>query len=311
MPSSAFVKATSPSFSAHPVLRAEFEGAFPAGVVNAQGIRMDEDALIAFLAEAEGAVIGLEPVTERVLDACPRLRGIAKYGVGLDNVDLEACAERGIRVGWTPGSNKRSVTELVLAYMLSLSRNVFASSAQLKGGVWNKQGGVQLSGRTVGIVGLGNVGQDLAPILRALGCTVLGNDIEDRSVWCAEQGVEAVDFDTLIARSDAVTLHVPLTELTRRMVNADVLKRMRPSAILVNTSRGEVVDQAALKRALMAGEIAGAGLDVYETEPPGDQEFLGLSNLICTPHIGGSAEEAILAMGRNAIGHLRAYFAAD
>lgn len=302
------VAATSPSFSRHAVLSAELRAAFPLARLNGEGRALRGDTLVEHLADAEGAVIGLEPITDEILRACPSLRIVAKYGVGLDNIDLEACERRGVRVGWTAGSNKRSVSELTLAYMLGLCRNVFVSHGHLKAGVWRKDGGVQLSNRTVGIVGLGNVGKDLAVLLRAFGCTVLACDILDMGEWCAGHGVEQVEFQTLLERSDIVSLHVPLTPLTRGMIGPEALSRMRPTAILINTARGEVVEQKALGQALREHRIQAAALDVYEIEPPTDAAFLSLPNLICTPHIGGSADEAILAMGRNAIAHLARFF---
>lgn len=308
MISPAIIRVTSPSFSAHERLAAELTGAFPAAVLNTAGTRLSGDALAGWLGDADAAIIGLEQITEAVLEACPRLRVIAKYGVGLDNVDLDACARRGVTVGWTAGTNARSVAELTLACMLGLCRNVFAGSALLKAGTWRKSGGVQLSGRTVGLIGLGHVGKDVAGLVSAFGCRVLACDILDQRQWCRDHAVEQVSLDDLLAQSDVVTLHVPLTDLTRGMINRNTLARMRSTAILINTSRGPVVDQGALKQALMSGTIQAAALDVYEAEPPEDREFLMLPNLVCTPHIGGSADEAILAMGRAAIGHLVVHF---
>ncbi len=302
------VKVTSPSFSQSPALRAETLALFPDAVFNEDGLRLAGADLIAFLDGADGAVIGLESVDAALLEACPRLRIVAKYGVGLDTIDLGACRQRGVTVGWTCGVNRQSVAELVLCFMLGLCRNVFRVSAQLRDGVWDKNGGRQLSGRTVGVVGLGNIGREVAALARAFGCRVLANDILDISEYCRDHGITAVDKETLYAESDIVSLHVPLTADTRHLVGERVLAAMKPSAFLVNTARGEIVDQAGLKRALQKGAIAGAALDVFETEPPGDPEFLNLPNLVATAHIGGNAAEAVLAMGRSAIGHLRAFF---
>ena len=192
--------------------------------------------------------------------------------------------------------------------MLGLSRNVFATATLLRQGQSVKNGGVQLSGRTVGIIGLGHIGREVARLLEPLHCRVLANDVVPMDDYCRDNGIEQVDKDTLFAQSDLITLHVPWTHLTDKMINQATLQRMKSSAVLINTARGEIVDQAALKRALMDGTIAAAALDVFETEPPTDMDLLSLPNLIATAHIGGNAAEAVLAMGRSAIAHLDAFF---
>jgi D-3-phosphoglycerate dehydrogenase len=301
------IAVTTPTFSRTPELRAELLARFPGAVFNEAGRRLAGDELAAFLAGAVGAVIGLEPVDAALLAACPDLRMVAKHGVGLDTVDLEACRARGVAVGWSGGVNRRSVAELALCFMLGLNRNVFRVSTALRGGLWDKSGGRQLSDCTVGIVGLGCIGQDLARLLRPLGCRVLANDILDLEGLCREQGWRAVDKPTLYAEADVVSLHVPLTPLTRGLIDGEALARMKRDAFLINTARGEVVETAALKAALQAGTIAGAALDVFDPEPPVDAELLALPNLVATAHIGGNAREAVLAMGRSAIGHLERF----
>lgn len=303
------IAVASPSFSKHPVLRREMQARFPEAVFNDAGIRLAGDALAEFLGQADAAVIGLEPVTDDLLAACPRLRIVAKYGVGLDSIDLEACRRRGVVIGWTGGVNRRSVAELVLGCMLGISRNVFVTARLMREGAWRKEGGFQLSGRTVGIIGLGHCGKEVAELLAPFHCRILANDILDQGSYCREHGITAVDKDTLYRESEFITLHVPLTPATRRLIDRESLSCMRPGAVLINTSRGEVVDQQALKEALLRGPLGAAALDVYESEPPQDRELLGLPNIVCTPHIGGNADEAILAMGRSAIGHLASHLA--
>jgi phosphoglycerate dehydrogenase-like enzyme len=302
------IAVTSPSFSQNLVLKAELRALFPDAILNESGQRLSGADLAAFAAGASGLVAGLEKIDAAFLDACPNLRIVAKYGVGLDNIDIPACRERGIAIGWTGGVNRRSVAELVLCFMLGISRNVFRTSTLLRGGVWEKSGGVQLSGRTVGIIGLGHTGREVARVLEPLHCRVLANDILPMEDYCRENGIEFVDKQTLFAESDLITLHIPLTPLTARIINAATLKQMKPSAVLINTARGEAVELAALKCALMDGTISAAALDVFETEPPADLELLALPNLVATAHIGGNAAEAVLAMGRSAIGHLSVFF---
>lgn len=306
----AIVKVTSPSFGQDPMLRSELLARFPSAVFNDGGRRLAGDALASYLGDAQGAVVGLERIDAAILARCPRLRILAKYGVGLDGIDLDACRARGIAIGWTPGVNRRSVAELALCFLLGMFRHVFATATLLRRGTWHKQGGRQLTGSTIGIVGLGHVGRELVCLLEPFGCRVLANDIVDVSAFCASHGVELVEKDELYAVSDAVTLHVPLTSLTRRLIDETVLRTFKPGAFLVNTSRGEVVDREALKRALLEGRLAGAALDVFDVEPPADRELLELISFVGTPHIGGSAREAVLAMGRSAIDHLERFFSA-
>ena len=301
------VKVTSPSFSQDPTLRAELNARFGTAVFNETGRRFDRDGLAAYLSDADAAVVGLERIDDALLASWPRLRIIAKYGVGLDGIDLQACKARGIELRWTPGVNCRSVAELTLCFLLGLFRNVFVTSTMLRSGTWDKQGGCQLSSRTIGIVGLGHVGRDLVHLLKPFGCRLLANDIVDVSAFCREQHVEMVEKDYLYAHSDAVSLHVPLTSLTLRLIDGEALKRFKRGAFLVNTSRGEVVDQPALKEALLSGHLAGAALDVFAVEPPTDRELLELATFVGTPHIGGNAREAVLGMGRSAIAHLERF----
>lgn len=300
---------TSPSFSRNPTLRRELLELFPEARFREGETVLAGQALIDHIGDAEAAIVGLELITDQLLAAVPQLKIVAKYGVGLDNVDRAACERRSVAVGWTGGINARSVAEMTLCFMLGLPHNIFHTSTLLRRGTWLKRGGVQLSGRTVGLIGLGHVGKEVARLLAPFGCRILGNDIEDRSDFCRAANVVFVDKETLYAEADIVSLHVPLTPLTHHLINAASLARFKPGAFLINTSRGPVIDQAALKEALQSGPLGGAALDVYEKEPPADLEFLDLPNLVATPHIGGNAEEAVLAMGRSAIAHLRGFYA--
>ena len=302
------IAATSTSFSQHPVLQAELRAAFPDVVLNEAGRKLRGEELLAHIEGAEGLVVGLEPITEELLRANPQLRIVSKYGVGLNNVDLDACKRHDVAVGWTGGVNKRSVSEMALGYMLMLNRNLYQTSNLLKNGTWLKRGGRQLTGKTVGIIGLGHTGKDLVRLLQPFGCRILVNDIIDQQAYYAANDLEEVDKATLFRESDIVSIHTPYDDSTANMVDADVLATMPRHAFLLNTARGGIIDEYALKTALRKGIIAGAAIDAYLEEPPTDLELLRLPNLICTPHIGGNAEEAVLAMGRSAIGHLRTFY---
>lgn len=302
------VKVTSPSFSRNETLIMELADLPFHVTLNSMGERFDGESLARYLVDADAAIIGLEPITAALLDRCPRLKLVAKYGVGLDNVDLQACQERGIKVGWTPGVNRYSVAEQTVGYIIGLSRNLFFSSRQMREGLWQKIGGRQISDLTVGIIGLGNVGRELVRLLQPFGCSILANDIVDIRSFCDQWEVTPTSKEEIFARADVVSLHVPLTTQTRHLINAQTLGQMRPEAFLINTSRGDVVDQHALKQCLKAKRIAGAALDVYASEPPADMGFLKLPNLVCTPHIAGNSVEAVIAMGRSALRHLKDFY---
>lgn len=299
---------TSPSFTRNPTLRAELTALFPDARFAPGETVLSGQALLDHIGDAECALVGLEKITEALLEAKPNLRFIAKYGVGLDNIDQEACARHGVGIGWTGGVNARSVAEMTLCFMLGLPHNIFRASTLLRGGQWWKRGGVLMSERTIGLIGIGHVGQALLRLLAPFGCRILANDIADRTTVCAAYGAIACDKARLYAEADIVSLHVPLTDDTHHLINAQTLAAMKPGSFLINTARGPVVDQTALKTALATGHLGGAALDVFETEPPTDQEFLALPGLVPTPHIGGNAEEAVLAMGRSALSHIRRHY---
>ena len=302
------IAVTSISFGKSAALREELLQIFPNSVFNESGQRLSGETLIEFINDADAAIVGVETIGDSVLENTPALKIISKYGVGLDSIDQESLKSRNISLGWTGGVNKRSVSEQTLCFMLGLCRNIFGSGFKLKNSEWNKDGGHQLSGKTVGIIGCGHIGSDVARLLSPFGCTLLVRDIVDKSDFCREHGASEVGLDEVLEKSDIISLHVPLTELTRQMVNENFLQRMKSTAFLVNTCRGEVVDQEALKIALSQKIIAGAALDVFIEEPPTDAEFLSLPNLMVTPHIGGNAKEAVEAMGRSAIDHLVTFF---
>lgn len=302
------VAVTSPSFSAHPLLQEELLKSFPDAKLNIDGARFKDQSLIDYVKDADALIIGLELMDKTVIDECSNLEIIAKYGVGLNNLDLDYCATKNIKIGWTGGVNKRSVSEMVIGFMIGLGRNLYLTSNQLKGETWNKSGGFQLSGKTVGIIGCGHIGKDLVKLLKPFGCQVLVNDILDLGSFCDLEGTQQVSLDKLYAQADFITIHTPFTPLTKNLLNAAAFEKMKRGAIIINTARGGIVNQEDLKAALLSGQLGGAALDTYEEEPPEDAELLSIPNLINTPHIGGNALEAVEAMGMSAIQHLRAFY---
>ncbi|MEK7483831.1 MAG: phosphoglycerate dehydrogenase, partial [Planctomycetota bacterium] len=297
MPFSQIIAVTSPSFSQNSDLREHLLLRFSNTRFNETNRAFSPEELKTFLHGVDGAIVGLDPINDSLVSGLQSLKILSKFGVGLDNIDETALKKYNIALGWTPGINKRSVAELTLCFMIGLCRNIFETSFQLKQGNWNKSGGVQLSEKTIGIIGCGNVGADLLRLLVPFRCPVLIHDILDKTDICRETGAIQVSLSSLLDQSQLVTLHLPLTSKTKHFMNEKQLSIMRPDAFLINTSRGSIVDQAALKKALLEKKIAKAAIDVFEVEPPTDQEFLSLPNLIATPHIGGNAKEAVEAMG--------------
>ena len=295
------VAVCSRSFSRHPVLRQELQDRHPDATFNDEGRVLAGEELIRFLKGHEKAITALETLDAGLFAAVPELKAVSKYGVGYDSIDLNAMAEAGVRLGWTGGTNRRSASELVISLAVQLLRHLPQARAEVLDGVWRQHVGRQLTERTVGIVGCGHVGKDLGVLLRAFGCKVLAHDILDFPDFYSESGVEPVGLEELLRQSDVVTLHLPFDETTANILSAERLALMKPDAVLINTARGGLVDEEALKGALKDGRLLGAAFDVFATEPPEDQELLNLPNFIVSPHIGGSAEEAILAMGRAAI----------
>ncbi|MGH9387482.1 MAG: phosphoglycerate dehydrogenase [Vicinamibacterales bacterium] len=289
------------SFAKNPTLRMELLARYGDATFNESGRVLSGDALIALLRGHDRAIVGLEPIDDSVLIAVPELRVISKYGVGLDAVDLRAIARHGVRLAWTGGVNRRSVAELTLMFAVALLHRVPQSERELREGRWAPLVGRQLTGRTVGIVGCGHVGKDLVELLEPFGCRVLANDIRDYAEFYDVNDVQPVSLLQLLHESQVVTLHVPLDATTRGMMGRREIAQMQKGAILINAARGGLVDEIALKDALLNGHLAGAACDVFNQEPPVDQSLLELPTFLGTPHIGGSTEEAQLAMGRAAI----------
>lgn len=298
------VVVASRSFSRHPVLRRELLARYEHVTFNESGRALSGPELAAFLQGHDKAVTALEVIDEELLVQLPQLKVIGKYGVGLDMIDLDAMARHGVHLGWTGGVNKRSVAELVIAAAISLLHRTAESHAEVRAGQWRQLQGRQLSGRTVGIVGCGHIGKDVVSLLRAFDCRILAHDILDFPDFYAANGVIAVSLDEMLAEAEVVTIHLPLDASTRGMFDARRLQAMRRGSCLINIARGGIVDETALKSVLKNGHLAGAALDVFTQEPPLDTELLNMPTLIATGHIGGSTEEAVVAMGRAAIAGL-------
>ncbi len=299
------IAVTSPSFSKHPELIKEMSDSFSDFKLNSEGKRFNEAALIDYLSGYDAAIVGLDQITKTVIDALPDLKIIAKYGVGLNNIDLEYCRQKNITIGWTGGVNKLSVAEMVIGNAISLLRNLYVSSNQLSNGEWIKNGGVQLTGKTVGIIGVGYIGKEVVRLLQPFHCKILANDIIDQDDYYDANGLIKASKETIYQEADIITIHTPLTEETEHMISASSIQQMKSQAIIINTARGGIVEEQVLKKALLNKTIGGAALDVYENEPATDLSLLNIPNLINTPHIGGNSKEAVYLMGMSAINHLK------
>ena len=289
------------SFSKHPVLRKEVLKRYPDAKFNDKGLSLNGNSLIEFLDGYEKAITALEKIDDSILKHLPDLKVIGKYGVGLDMIDLHAMKRNGVNLGWTGGVNKRSVSELVISYSIALLHRTIFANAEVRKGKWYQVKGRQLSDCTVGIIGCGHVGKDLVELLQPFNCKILANDVLDFKDFYKKYGVTSVGLEELIRKSDIVTLHLPLDKSTQNILDSDKLSLLKNDAVLINLARGGLIDEVALKELLNNNKIAGAALDVFEVEPPVDPSFATMDNVLITPHIGGSTEEAILAMGMAAI----------
>lgn len=295
------IAVTSPSFSKHPFLIKEIKKLHQDAKLNTAGIRLKGEELYDYVKDAEVLVVGLETMDKNLLSRLPKLQFIAKYGVGLNNIDLDHCKENDIKIGWKGGVNKLSVAEMTLGFMLMLCRNLNMTSNQLKSGSWNKNGGFQLSGKIVGILGVGHVGKEVIRILRPFGCKILVNDVINQSWFYDDNGVIEKSKEEIYQEADIITLHMPYNNSTANTIDKDVFTRMKKGSLLINTARGGIVNELDLKKALLTNQIGGAAIDVYSSEPPEDKDLIEIPNLITTPHIGGNSIEAVEAMGMSAI----------
>jgi len=250
----------------------------------------DERNVYDIIENFDGVIVrSATKVTEEVIANAKKLKVIGRAGVGLDNIDLEAAKKRGIKVLNTPGATSPSVAELALAMILAICRNLVKGTTSLKEGKWEKKKlrGRELCGLQLGILGTGKIGSELAEKTHALGMNVVGH----RRHPTGEEAVKMVSLDELLSTSDVISIHVPLTDETRHMISYEEFEKMKDGAILINCSRGGIVDEKALYDNLVSGKLYGAGIDVYEKEPPGDNPLFALDNVVLTPHIGAQTRE--------------------
>jgi D-3-phosphoglycerate dehydrogenase len=262
-----------------------------------EGSGLDEADLRDKVAHADAWIVAFYPIGAALMDAAPRLRIIAKHGVGVDNIDIAAATARGIVVTTAPSANDQAVADLTMALLLSLLRRIPEANVSVKSGRWERFLGFGLGGKTMGIVGLGRIGQGVARRAKCFGVELIGADPRWPEDIAREIGIRRVELNELLVQADLISLHAPLTSETTGLVGEAALALMKPRVWIVNTSRGRVVDEKAMYEALMSGKVAGYATDVFENEPPVGSPLLTLPNVIATPHMGTHTRESLQLMG--------------
>ncbi|AEH51078.1 D-isomer specific 2-hydroxyacid dehydrogenase NAD-binding protein [Pseudothermotoga thermarum DSM 5069] len=267
---------------------------------NPVGRPLKEEELIAELSKVlpvHGIIVGVDPITRKVIESLPDLKIIAKHGVGVDNIDLVAVKERGVIVTNAPGSNSESVADLTWALILAAARQIPKADRVTRQGRWDRLVGYEIYGKTIGIIGTGQIGLAVARRARGFNMKILAYDKFPNEKAAKEIGITYVSLEQLLKEADIITVHVPLTDETRGLIGRNEFEFMKRTAIFINTSRGEIVDEEALYEALKSNRIWAAGLDVYSKEPPIGNPLLELENVVLTPHLGAYTVEANLKMG--------------
>jgi D-3-phosphoglycerate dehydrogenase len=271
-------------------------------VMNPYGRKLKTDELLQLASNISGVIAGLEVYDKTVIDMLPSLKVISRVGVGVDAIDLDHAKSRGIDVLITPEGPTQAVAELSVALAFDLSRSVSKSDRRIRNGVWKKEIGFLLSGKTVGVLGLGRIGRRAATLYASLGCKVIANDVNPDRAWMVNNGVQSVTFTELLKDSDIITIHVPGSD-GRPLLGTDELRLTKPHVMLINLARGGVIDETSLLDHLRAVPSSSAALDVFEMEPySGD--FTQLDNVVLTPHLGSYAKEAKLRMEVDAVTNL-------
>jgi len=287
---------------ANPDIRSYLEQQVEEVIYNTSGQPYTSEELSVLIADVDGYIAGLDLIDRAVFDRANKLRVISRYGVGCDNVDLEIAKERGIVVTNTPGANAVSVAELTIGLLLSLARMIPSAVNATKAGEWPRLPGVTLKGKVIGLFGFGSIGKQVAQRLAGFECTILAYDPVPDISFAESFGVKFVSLEELVSESDFLSLHLPFLPETHGMIGADILDKMKQGSFLINTARGELVDEEALQDALESGKLRGTALDVFCDQPPAKKHpLLSLPQVIATPHMGSHTDDAMNAMGWMAV----------
>ena len=299
----ALIAVTSRSFSRNQDLVNELRHWFPHYRLSDAGVPLEGEELISFLQGAHGVIAGTEKYDSATFHRLTELKVVSRFGVGTDSIDLVALDDAGVHLEVTSGLNASAVAELTLTLMLMTVRRVWHGARMVVDGGWAQVTAHQLRGKSIGLVGMGNVARELNSLLQSFNCTVMGHDTSDVCL----PNVSKVSLKELLSQAHIVSLHVPLTVETRGLIGAAEIDMMKTGAILINTSRGGIVSEQSVLRALDSGKLGAVGLDVLETEPPSRHPLIGHPNAIVTPHMAGTSIESTLAMGKGAIANLLKY----
>lgn len=289
------------SKSGHPALSSLTEAGYEV-LLSFPGRQPTEDELLSVIGECSGYLAGVEPVSKKVLDSAPLLRVISRNGVGLDNVDLQAAKEHGIEVLGTPGANSQGVAELALTMLLSSARALVESSNSIKSGGWKRSKGMEVQGKTLGIIGCGNIGQRLAKMAIGIGMNVVGYDMYPSEALKELKGFSFVTLDELLSLSDIISLHCPPEG--KPLVDKQFLEQVKKGVIIINTARSALVDDEAMYQALESNTVLHYALDAFDTEPPALNKLLLHERVTLSPHIGGFTEESIQRATSSAVANI-------
>ena len=265
---------------------------------------LGEDELIPLLSGCSGYIAGVDFITRKVIENAPDLKVISRYGVGYDRVDLQAAKERHVVVCNTPGANSNAVADLAFALLLCIARKVPMLDRKTKEGQWVRSNGFELYGKTMGILGLGSVGKGVAKRAAGFSMKVMAYDPFINTEYTKANGIIAASFDEVVREADFISLHLPLADETRNIINKKVMETMKKGAVIINTARGGLIDENAAYELLKSGQLGGLGLDAFEKEPPGSSPLFTLDNVVVTPHTGAHTAEATAGMAEMSVRNL-------
>jgi len=271
-------------------------------IYNPYGRTLQQEEILKLWKDIDGIIAGIELYTNDLLKWAPKtLKVISRYGTGYENINIEAAGKQGIVVTNTPGVNAPAVADLALGLTIAISRKIPQLDGKVRKGKWIRTIGIGLTGKTLGIIGLGAVGKEVALRARGFSMKIMAYDPFIDKQFTKEHKIEMTTLDKIFTESDYITLHIPVNKETEKIINEENINKMKKSVILINTARGKLIDEKALYEALVKGKIAGAGLDVFEQEPPGQISLFKLNNVVVTPHIGGHTQQACELMAKVSI----------
>ncbi len=273
-------------------------------VFNPTGRPLEAHELRELLADCDGYIAGLDQVTREAIEDCTKLKVISRYGAGYDRVDLAAASEKGIKVTNTPGVNAEAVGELTFGLILAAARKIPYLDRSTRAGGWVRSSGMEMFGKTIGIMGLGAIGKIVARCAQGFGMKVLAYDPYINLTYCSEHDIVSCTFEEVLAGANVISLHLPLLDSTRHLIDRAAFEKMQDGVILVNASRGGIIDEDAAYEALKSGKLGGLGLDAFENEPPKDSKLFEFDNVVATPHTGAHTKEATDNMARASIQNL-------